>query len=63
MSHKKKTLKQTKREQNNERSDYVKHLKKALLIITISLLLTSPAHAYCKYIYIDGKAVWVCDYN
>jgi len=19
--------------------------------------------AYCQYIYIDGKAYWVCDYN
>ena len=41
----------------------MKTFKKALLIITISLLLTSPAQANCKYIYIDGKAVWVCDYN
>lgn len=35
-----------------------------VVILMVSILLVQEANASpCKYIYIDGKPYWVCDYN
>ena len=39
-------------------------MKKILFVLALLLVLgVTNAYAWCKYIWVDGKAVWVCDYN
>jgi len=41
----------------------MKKLAKILFGIYMAVAWYGEAHAGCKYVYVNGQAHWVCDYN